>query len=124
MSSAETAIPPERVRPDTNTMMHCVIILPLMRDLPLLPQLIGHLSSALLSSGQRHVDFGLGRVTRDELVLLILVFCFFVHFFQDHDTLNSTRIEIALRDFLVDEILMAINAGGAFGFHLLVCGLG
>src|SRR5512147_2440711 len=120
MSSAEAAIPPERVRPDTNTMMHCAIILPLMRDLLLLPQLIGHLSSVLLSIGQRHVDFGFGRVTRDKLVLLILVFWFFLHFFQDHHTLNSTRIEIALWDFPVDKILMAVNAGGTLGFHFLV----
>ena len=60
---------------------------------------------------------------RDRLVLLILVFCFFLHFFQDHHTLDSTRIEIALRDLLVDQILMAVNAGGALGFHLLVRGL-
>lgn len=38
----------------------------------------------------------------DGLVLLILVFYFFLHFFQDHHTLNPTRIEIALRDFFVD----------------------
>jgi hypothetical protein len=38
MSSAEAAIAPERVMPDTNTMMHCAIILLLMRDL-LLPSL-------------------------------------------------------------------------------------
>ncbi len=63
-------------------------------------------------------------MTKAKLVLLLLVFCPFFHFLQHHHALGPACIEIALRELFMHQVLMAINAGCALRFHLLVRGLG
>jgi hypothetical protein len=59
-----------------------------------------------------------GPVKRARSVLLFLLFL------QHHHALRFTGIEVGLRNFLMHQVLVAIDAGGPLRFHLLVGGFG
>src|SRR6476660_5295612 len=63
--------------------------------------------------------------TRSSGLLLVLVIVLIFFFgFEDHLALLFALVHVGLGDFLVHQVLVAVNAGCALGFHLLVRSLG